>query len=498
MPIYVINNGKMVSTSTGKQLTGEKIPGDLDAWDYYGTDPNLILTYNYDVLCQRSTTLFHTHAPVSAGINKSCMYAIGPGLHFRSQPDWKTLGIEKDKAKEWGMQFQSLVHYAFLMLNFYSKQSVLFRTADIMGDSVLLFDREEQPDGMPFDIIDTGGDFINFEAQPKSTEQITLGIIHDKFLRKIGIVQNDENQTHIDFKNSAGDQNVIQFYNKQMARQLRGFPLAYKIIAAAKNYDRFIDATLARAVLESIMLGVVNNTESNFGSQVDTLADSVRDEAGYSPRTSVTQDATVAQLASGGMFQFQGKGEIKYTDLKTPSNNFDKFNTAHIDICGMALDIPPEVLMSKYSTSFTAHKGALNDFVKSYTLKRHNFQKTVCYPVLLEIAKWLFLNKYIDMPKSDFFSNPITQMATLAGNWLGPVPGHINPAQEVSALVMAKEKALITPADAAAQYGSGEYEDFIEEWKQQMEEFNAMSPDEQAEVVQEQEEEINENEEEQE
>jgi len=106
MPIYVINNGKMVSTSTGKQLTGEKIPGDLDAWDYYGTDPNLILTYNYDVLCQRSTTLFHTHAPVSAGINKSCMYAIGPGLHFRSQPDWKTLGIEKDKAKEWGMQFQ--------------------------------------------------------------------------------------------------------------------------------------------------------------------------------------------------------------------------------------------------------------------------------------------------------------------------------------------------------------------------------------------------------
>ena len=56
----------------------------------------------------------------------------------------------------------------------------------------------------------------------------------------------------------------------------------------------------------------------------------------------------------------------------------------------MALDIPPEVLMSNYSTSFTAHKGALNDFVKSYTLKRHNFQRTVCYPVMLEIAKYLW------------------------------------------------------------------------------------------------------------
>ncbi len=491
MPIYVINNGKMTATQTNKQLTGEKIPGDLDSWDYFGTDPNLILTYNYDLLCQRSTTLFHTHAPVSAGINKSAMYAIGQGLHFRSQPDYKTLGITKEIAKDWGMRFQSLLHYVFCMLNFYNKQSVLFRTADIMGDSVLLFDRVDQPDGLPFDLIETGGDFINFQATPKNNEIINLGIIVDKFLRRKGLVQDDTDQTRVMFKDTDGDQNAIQYYNKQMARQLRGFPLAYKIIAAAKNYDRFIDATLARAVLESIMMGVVNNTESDFGSQVDKMAESVRDENGYSPQTSISTDATVSQLATGGIFHMQGKGELNFTDLKTPSNNFDKFNNAHIDICGMALDIPPEVLMSKYSTSFTAHKGALNDFVKSYTLKRHNFQRTVNYPVMLEVAKWLFETGMIEMPKDDFMTNPITQMATLAGNWLGPVPGHINPLQEINALIAAKDNALTTPADAAAQYGSGEYEDFIEEWQQQMEQFRKMSPEAQSQAMATTEEEVN-------
>jgi hypothetical protein len=95
------------------------------------------------------------------------------------------------------------------------------------------------------------------------------------------------------------------------------------------------------------------------------------------------------------------------------------------------------------------------------------------------------------MPKSDFFTNPITQMATLAGNWLGPVPGHINPLQEINALVAAKDNALTTPADAAAQYGSGEYEDFIEEWQQQMEQFRKMSPEAQAAAMGTQEEKIN-------
>lgn len=491
MPIFTINNGKITATSTSKQLTGEKIPGDLDSWDYFGTDPNLILTYNYDLLCQRSTTLFHTHAPVSAGINKSAMYAIGQGLHFRSQPDYKTLGITKETAKDWGMRFQSLLHYVFCMLNFYNKQSVLFRTADIMGDSVLLFDRVDQPAGLPFDLIETGGDFINFQAGANKGEIVNLGIIVDKFLRRKGFVQNDDAQTRVMFKDGDGDQNAIQYYNKQMARQLRGFPLAYKIIAAAKNYDRFIDATLARAVLESIMMGVVNNTESDFGSQVDKIAESTRDENGYKPPSSISTDATVSQLATGGIFHMQGKGELNFTDLKTPSNNFDKFNNAHIDICGMALDIPPEVLMSKYSTSFTAHKGALNDFVKSYTLKRHNFQRTVCYPVMLEIAKYLFESKMIEMPKSDFMTNPITQMATLAGNWLGPVPGHINPLQEINALIAAKDNALTTPADAAAQYGSGEYEDYISEAIEQYLQWEMKDPDAKAKTMLEQEEKLN-------
>ena len=472
-------------------MTGEKIPGDLASWDYFGTDPNELLKLNYNLLCQRSTTLFHTHPPVSAAIKKTSTYAIGSGLAFRSQPDWKTLGVTKEYAKEWGMEFQKLIHYMFTLLNFYNKQSVQFQTADIMGDSLLFFDYDTPAAGMPFDLIEAGGDQINFQATPKGTEQITLGIIHDKFLRKTGIVQDDAAQTRVYFQDENGDQQIIQYYNKQMARQLRGFPLSYKIISPAKNNDRWWDATLARAVMESLILGTAKNTDSDIRQQIDSMVDSVRNEDGSAPPSGITTTATASQLNPGNILQLHGKGSIEFTDLKTPSNNFDKMQNAYIEIVGMATDVPPECVKSMYSTSYTAHKGALNDFVKAYMIKRNNFINTVNYPVIREIAKYLFMERLIDMPNPQFFKNPIIQMATLAGTWLGPVPGHINPLQEINALVLAKDNALTTPADAAAQFGGGEWDDFIEEWYQQMKEFKKLGIEQQTAIMQQQEESLN-------
>lgn len=486
--IMIVNGDKATTLKTSNQMTGEKIPGDLNAWSYFGTDPNTLLLWTYDQITERATTLFHTHGPVSAAINKTEIYAIGPGLKFRSQPDWKTLGIEKEYAKDWGMRFQALVHYAFIMLNFYQKQGVLFRTADIMGDSLLLFDRTEQPDGLPFDLIETGGDYIDWR---QTGDGVTLGIIHDKFMRRKGIKATDEKI--INFRDENGDQNIIQFYNKYMARQLRGYPLAYKIIAAAKNNDRWWDATLQRLVMETIILGTASNTETDIGSQVDNLANIARNEAAGSTSeytASTSQITNASQVNPGSVLQLRGKGEWQFTDLKTPSNNFDKVQTAYIEIVGMATDVPPEVIMSKYSTSFTAHKGALNDFVKSYTWKRSNFTANVCTPTLFEVAKWLIMNGYIEMPAPGFFKDPIVRMATLSGAWLGPVPGHINPKVEVEAAILAKDNAFITPADAAAQFDR-EWDNQIEEWQQQMEEWQKFSPEQKAAAMQQQEEELN-------
>jgi hypothetical protein len=484
-----MNNGRITTRGGARQLTGDKIPGDLDSWDYFGTDPNDLLTLSYGTLSERSTTLYHTHPPITAAIDKSCTYAVGPGLVFRSQPDWKTLGITKEFARDWGMEFQRLVHYYFSLLNFYEKQSIVFRTADIMGDALLLFDRSGAT-GLPFDLIDTGGDQIAWkETYEEPSGRATLGILHDKFLRKLGIVFDDDKKTKLNFRDDNGDQNVIQFYHKKIARQLRGMPLAYRCIALAKNNDRWWDAMLQRAVMETIMLGYKEGgNPADLADQMEGLARLTTGETDAD--TGLRREADIKQLGAGNLFSFNSREALKFTDLKTPSNNFDKMQSEYIKMIGMATDTPPEVLMSQYSTSFTAHKGALNDFVKFYMAKRNTLIKTCNNIVVREIAKDIFLTGKMSMPHPAFFTDPIIQMAALSGNWLGPVPGHINPKVEVEAKSLEVENAFRTRADAAADYGN-EFDNMIEEWQAQEEEWRKMSPDAQADVIQEQEEEIN-------
>jgi capsid protein len=469
-----------------KQYDGEKIPGDLRAWDYMGTDPNEMLLWTYDVLCQRSTTLYHTHPPVASAVNKLTQYAIGQGNVFRSQPDWETLGVEKDYAKDWGMRFQKLIHYVFLMTNWYEKQSIAFRTALIVGDSLVFFDREDDSE-IPFDLIETPGDYINFQGVPKSKDQkATLGVIHDKAMRRKGLILNDGTETA--FRDENKDQNVIQFYNKLMARQLRGYPLGYRIIALAKNNDRLWDATLARAVAETMVYGTSNeySPESEFYDEAGRMAEMMRGErlgsATATSDTSLTRISGVNEQTPGGIYSYKGRGGIKFTDLKTPSNNFDKMQNAYYEMAGMAMDVPPEVLIPKYSTSFTAHKGAFNDFIKSYMLYRWKFNSTVNKTIIREAAKWLFINRLIEMPNPNFFDNAIIQEATIAGKFLGPVPGHINPKVEVEAKALEVQNAFDLRSNKALENGN-EFDNMIEEWQQEESEWSKMSVEKQAETI---------------
>lgn len=482
--IISVTGNKAKFLSNSKQYDGEKIPGDLNKWDYFGTDPNLLLTYTYDILSQRSTTLYHTHPPVASAINKLTTYAVGSGLVFRSQPDWQVLEIDRQYAKEWGMRFQKLIHYMFTLLNYYEKQNIIFRTANIMGDSLQFFDRSYSDDGLGFDIIEAGGDTIDFAKKGDSEKNITLGIEHDQFMRRKGIWKTDGK--YVPFKDANKDQNVIQYYTKNMCRQLRGMPLAYRIISAAKNNDRYWDAIGARAVLEATILGSSKSaTPGDMSEQAKRLAELATNQTEASTQEGLRTSGNIADQRPGTVFEFGNKdGGIEWADMKTPSNNFDKFQTAYIEIVGMACDgIPPEVIMSKYSTSYTAHKGAFNDFIQIFKMKRRGFAQKVVKPTIIECAKWLFLNKMIEMPHPLFFENRIFQEATVAGNYLGTVPGHINPAQEVAAKALEVEKGFDLRSNKAMENGH-EWDNFLEEWQQEEEAYRKNSPEQQALILQ--------------
>ena len=475
MPVIIFNNGKVTKQILGGQITGEKIPGDLNSWNLYQNDINEALNSSYGILSQRSSTLYHSFPPLSSAVNKTAAYAIGSGNAFRSHLDYRILGITAEYAKEWGKQFQLLIHYNFKKLSWYQKQGIVFKGAMVLGDSLVYFIRDK--DGL--DLIEAGGNNIDWEYN--TGDDWTLGVKHDPQMRRSALRIGDKT---INFKNQkTKDQQILQFYIKSLPRQLRGLPIAYKIIALAKNSDRFLDSTVQRAVLESIMFGYSNTDTTDLNAQAKQQAEAAAKKKGWSGVRSAWSRLTgTKELAGGNIYQLKNDESMQFTDLKTPSNNFGVFNEWIIKYVAMATDTTPGVIMSSYPTSYSSHRGEFNDFWKMVTEKRFIFNETVNFPVIRELAKTFILSGAIKAP--GFFEDPIKQQAWLAGSFLGPVPGHINPLQEVKAEALAVENAFILRSDAAANHGN-EFDNIINEWAAQEIQFKTLSLTEQEKAIQE-------------
>jgi capsid protein len=286
----------------------------------------------------------------------------------------------------------------------------------------------------------------------------TLGIKHDEWFRREGFV--DGSGKFVAFRES-GRQNVAQFYVKRLARQVRGWPLSYAIISLAKNDDRHTDATLDTAVMESMIAWITeSDSPESDSAQFQMLANKTKVKKGPI-QTAMEKIGSVRGALPGSVLNFRSGGKMTPVDKKTPGSTFGEFKKWMLDYVGMATGTPPEVIVSRYSTSYTAHKGALNDFCRSFMSKREAFIDSVCYPTLREVAISLLLRGEVDMP--GFFESERAQRAWLDGVWLGPTLGAINPAQEVNAKKTAVEAGFTLRGDEAyAVSGATDYEAFTE------------------------------------
>jgi capsid protein len=469
--MVILNHGRLY-TINGARYSGEQIPGELDGWDALDLDPNALTEQTYDLLSQRSNTLYHTYAPVIGAVDKQADYAIGDGLFFRSMPDHETLGASGDWAREWGRRFQHLLHYEFTRLNFYQKMNTLFRGALSMGDSLLYFIREKEG----FDMVEFSGFTIDSTAEFDSVDggdSVHLGILHDKFYRRKGFV--DRSGAITRYKDEKGRQNVVQFFIKKQPRQLRGWPLAYSIISLAKADSRHWGATLDAAILEGTFFAqTMTEKPQNARAALDDIVH--RGKSKGIIRQALESIGNIRRVTPGNMMNFRTGEKMEFFDKKTPGGTFGLFKEKILDFIGMATGTPPEVIASKYSTAYTAHKGALNDFQKSYMQKRYSFIDSVCYAAMREVAVNMINEGIIDAP--GFFDSEYRQRAYLSGVWLGPVPGYINPLQEIKARELAVKNGFENRADAMFNITGADYEDAVKEWHRQ-EALYAGTPEEQ-------------------
>jgi capsid protein len=114
-----------------------------------------------------------------------------------------------------------------------------------------------------------------------------------------------------------------------------------------------------------------------------------------------------------------------------PNPEFDPFWTACVRQIGMALEMPFEVLVMHFQSSYSAARAALLMAWKAFRSKRDFLAKSMCQPVL---ELWLadeVAEGRIQCP--GYFTDDVTRAAWAAAIWTGDGPGSIDPAKEVAA-----------------------------------------------------------------
>lgn len=75
---------------------------------------------------------------------------------------------------------------------------------------------------------------------------------------------------------------------------------------------------------------------------------------------------------------------MQFADPRHPNTGYDDFTNATIRLIGAGLEIPPEVMMKQFTTSYSAARGALNEFWRTCSMQRDWFTNDFCQPVYEE------------------------------------------------------------------------------------------------------------------
>lgn len=472
--LEIINTGY---GNYGANLTKKSMRG----WDYAGGSAKEDIEDNIDILRQRSRDAYMGIPTAAAALKTMRTNVIAGGLIPSPQIDGEYLRISDDElerlqqqiTREFSLWADTPACDAERVDNFYKLQQLAFLSYLMSGDAFVLMPMREEP-GQPYSLRiriieadrvcspDLFDRLVPCEVNGIKVQQIVQGVETDADgvvvaywicnrhpLSNTATIQPGEMQwTRVEaFGKETGRRNVLHIMNRERPGQRRGVPILAPVLEAIKQLGRYTDAEVTAAVLSAMFtVAVLKQNPSDgrpFGEMLppDMLIDS--------------EDQSSIELGPGAFVDMAPGEDIKMIDPKHPNTGYDEFTNAVIRQIGAALEIPPEVLFKQFTASYSAARGALNEFWRTCAMQRDWFKDDFCKPIYDEWFAEAVARGRIKAP--GFFADPAIRKTYVACTWSGPARTNLNPVQEVQAAAMRVENCFSTAADETAQMTGGDY-----------------------------------------
>ena len=426
----------------------------MRGWLASSKSPQEDIDRNIPILRQRSRSLYMSAPLAVSAIKTNRTNIVGEGLRLKSTIDAAFLRMTPEAAAEWQRnterEFELWADSKFCdstrVNNFYEIQQVACLSWLMNGDACALVEYERPtpafPYGLRVHLIEadrvstphTSGTAVNLYATESTTgNRIFNGVEVTDAGRVVAyhICSTYPNsqlraakkwQRVKAFGDKTGTPNVLMIFEAERAEQYRGVPYLAPVIESLKQLTRYSEAEMMAAVINGFFT-VFITSEGNTGEMGFTgvLDDEDR----------VSDDDLNYELGPGMVNVLKPGEKIDIADSKRPSSNFDAFTTALAKYVGAALEIPVELLIKSFNSSYSASRAALLEAWKAFRMKRKWLAADFCQPLYEIFLTEAIANGRIKAP--GFFLDPAIKKAYCRAQWNGPAPGMLDPVKEATA-----------------------------------------------------------------
>ena len=380
------------------------------AGDKYPTSYGDTVEYEIDYweLRARSRQLFTSNKYAKGIIRRLLTNEINTGIMVKSTPEESIIGLEDDSLIEWSEDVENrfrlwgnnaqLVDYVGRKTWGSIQQAVRMESL-ISGDALVVL-RQDKVTKLP-NIQLVSGDRVRTPAgkKPLNGNKIVEGVEINKSGRHVafwhqsdpdpetGQIEETRIPAWVNTNGSLRRNAWLVYGTEKLVDEVRGQPLLSVMLQSLREIDRYKDATLRKATVNSILAMFIKKNETKAGTLPITGAAARRNEATVTDGDGSTRNFKMAQFIPGAVIEELQVGEEPTVHSTSGTDvNFGTFEAAVLSAIAWSLEIPSEILILSFNANYSASQAALNEFKMYLNKVRKLLGDTFYQPLYIE---WL-------------------------------------------------------------------------------------------------------------
>lgn len=486
-------------SEAGASLTRRALKGFIPS---SGSAKEDIDRNNY-TLRQRGRMLYMASPVATSAINTNRTKVVGVGLALKSSIKREILGLSPEAVKAWQQKTEAEFNMwaskkqncdALGINNFEGLQQLALKAWLMSGDVFALIKRYEKTSDAPYSLR-----IHLIEADRVSTPNTSpyslspLGFVGEDEESKNKIydgVEVDKNGKIVAYHirntypgelsmektewvrveaygKKTGMPNILQIMESERPEQYRGITYLAQVIEPLLQLRRYTESELMAALIQSFFTAwIKTKTDPAEIPMNETGAGDIVGIPGEEPEN-ISYSENEYEMGPGTVTHLEEGEDIVFGSPNIPTAGFESFVKTISRLVGSALEIPYEVLLKEFNSSYSASRAALLEAWEAFKMRRQWFVDDFCQPVYeLWLAEAVALGR---VKAPGFFDDPMIRAAWSEARWIGPVQGQIDPTREAKAAIMLVDRGFKTHEQVTREIGGGDWENNAEQLQRENE-----------------------------